>query len=153
MKKILYSAIFSLFLIGCDKLSVKPKISEKQNADKVAATRQLKTMKNKLNIAEITSEKDFSLITQLAVPAVVLFYSNESAPGVFEKKIFESLATNQIDDILFAEINLSTPSSESIGMQNSVFSIPTILLFKNGKEVNRLVGITDIKKLNTFIKK
>ena len=154
MKKLLYGIIISFLLIGCDKLNPKPKSIAKQNAGKAVTAKRLQEIKNNLNVAEIISDKDFSLIiVNRAEPAAVLFYTKKSAPSILQKKIFETLSTNQIDNILFAEVDLLVPSAEPIGAKNSVFSLPTIILFKNGKEVDRIVGKTDINTLKALIKK
>ena len=55
------------------------------------------------------------------------------------QKAFEGKAT-------FIKLNIDR--NQEIGIQLGIQSIPTLVLFKNGKEVNRLIGLQDAGALD-----
>jgi len=147
-----YIYIFAVFfLFSCGKNDLSKKKVKKENDIIISA--QLAKIKNKFNIAEIKSGKDFSLfVVERGKPTAVLFYSDESAPCVNSKKLFTNTAKSSAKDTLFVQVNLSDNSAKKIGLKYNIFSLPTLVLFDNGKEYNRFVGTESIKQSNTLIK-
>ena len=137
-------------MFGCGKAEFSKE--KKKQAEAISA--QLSKKINKFNIAEINSETNFNLfVHKHGKQSAVLFYSNESAPCIQTKSFFNRAAQEASEDILFVEVNLSDRLSKSIGVKNNIFTVPTLVLFNNGEEFNRLVGKTNIESLKSFIKK
>ena len=98
--------------------------------------------------------KAFSLLAiQRIKPCAALFYSDKSVPCVYSQKFINNLSQSMSNDVLFIQINLSDNAVKSLGTKYSIFSVPTLILFNHGREIDRLVGITNIKKYKTITKK
>jgi len=152
--KILRICIFTAFLVfGCEKFKPSEKSNEKFDGIDIVLA-QFSKITNQFNIAEINSQKNFDLFAlNHSIPCVVLFYSDESVPCVYAKKTFAELSEKSINDILFAQVNLSDKACKSLETKYNILSVPTFLLFKNGKQADRFIGKINIEKLNSFIKK
>jgi len=151
MKKYWICIFAAAFLFGCDKINLSKKSKKKIENNGIIAA-QLSKITNIFNVAEINSEKIFSLlVVKRAKPCAVLFYSNESAPCVHTKRFFADMSKNSSNNILFAQVNLSDEIIKRIGLKYNIFSLPSLILFNNGEEFNRLVGQKSIKKFNSFI--
>ncbi len=69
--------------------------------------------------------------------ALVDFYADWCGPCKMVAPIIEEIA-NERSDISVGKINVD--ESVGIAMEYNVVSIPTMIIFKDGKEVSRLVG-------------
>ena len=151
MKKYWICIFAAAFLFGCDKINLSKKSKKKIESNGIIAA-QLSKITNRFNIAEINSEKIFSLlVVKRAKPCAVLFYSNESAPCVHTKFFFADMSNNSSNDVLFAQVNLSDETIKRIGLKYNIFSVPSLVLFNNGEEFNRLVGQKNVETFNSFI--
>ena len=151
MKKYWICIFAAAFMFGCDKVNLSKKSHEKIERGRIIAA-QLSKITNRFNIAEINSEKIFSsLVINRAKPCAVLFYSNGSAPCVQTKSFFADMSQNSSNNVLFIQVNLSDEVTKRLGIKYNVFSVPSLILFNNGEEFNRLVGQKNIKTFNSFI--
>ncbi len=69
---------------------------------------------------------------------VIDFYAEWCMPCLMMAPIIEELAEKFKDKISFAKLNIDDNSE--IAQEYSVMSIPTLIIFKDGKEVERIVG-------------
>jgi len=151
MKKYWICIFAAAFLFGCDKINLSKNSKKKIDNNGIIAA-QLSKITNKFNIVEINSEKIFSLlVNKRAKPCAVLFYSNESAPCIHTKRFFADMSQNSSNDVLFIQVNLSDEIIKRIGVKYNVFSVPSLVLFNNGEEFNRLVGQKNVETFNSFI--
>ncbi len=81
------------------------------------------------------------------------FYADWCGPCQMTSPIIEELS-REITDVKFVKVNVDR--NPELASQNSIFSIPTIVFFKNGKVVSQLVGartkegfLSEIKKLQS----
>jgi thioredoxin 1 len=63
---------------------------------------------------------------------------------------FEELS-NEMKEVKFGK--LSTEEAPEVAQQFEVMSIPTLILFKNGKEVDRMIGALPKEYLQAWLKK
>lgn len=91
-------------------------------------------------------EKDFNTLIQ--DKAVVDFYASWCGPCKMFGPIFEETANE--NNINF--IKLDVDKHSEIAREYGVMSIPTIILFKEGKEVKRHTGFMSKEQLIEFIK-
>lgn len=63
---------------------------------------------------------------------------------------FEELS-NEMGKVKFAK--LSTEEAPEIAQQFEVMSIPTLILFKNGKEIDRMIGALPKEYLKAWLEK
>ena len=91
-------------------------------------------------------ENDFdSLIKERAV---VDFYATWCRPCKMFGPIFEELSEDS--DINF--VKLDVDKNEDIARKYGVMTIPTVILFENGEEVKKHIGLMNKEELEEFIK-
>ncbi len=73
------------------------------------------------------------------------------APCRMLSPIIEQVAEHFHDKVVIAKVDID--NEQKIAAQYQVTSVPTVVLFKNGKEVDRLVGLRDFDALKEFILK
>ena len=96
---------------------------------------------------EIKSENEFQdFINNEYV--LVDFYANWCGPCKMLSPIVESISSSR-DNIKVAKVNVDDLSD--IARTYSVMSIPTLILFKNGKMVDKKIGFTPEVLLNEWI--
>lgn len=91
-------------------------------------------------------EKDFNKLIEDV--AVVDFYATWCGPCKMFGPIFEEVSNTK--NINF--IKLDVDKSSEIAREYGVMSIPTIILFRNGKEEKRHTGFMSKDDLEKFIK-
>lgn len=96
------------------------------------------------------SDTDFEqTVLQADTPVVVDFWAPWCAPCRMMAPMFEDLAGEYVGRVLFAKLNVD--ESQEVPNTFGTFSIPTLIIFKNGQEVNRIVGVTAKERLASAI--
>ena len=80
---------------------------------------------------------------------VVMFSAKWCGACKEMKPIYQEMAKNYKGEVVFAAID--TDESENVASLYNIESIPTTILFENGKEVNRQSGALDKSELLMFI--
>jgi thioredoxin 1 len=93
----------------------------------------------------VTDESFEAEVIQAALPVLTDFWANWCAPCHIIAPILEELAGEYADQLKVAKLDVD--SNPRTAMQFGVMSIPTLILFKNGQAVERLVGAMSKKKL------
>ncbi len=78
-------------------------------------------------------------------PVLVDFYADWCGPCNAMAPVIEELATELDGKAKVGKINVDENSD--IAVEYNVMSIPTLIIFKNGKEEKRLVGLRDKEEL------
>lgn len=94
------------------------------------------------------NSSDFHSTIQHGV-TLVDFFAEWCAPCRMLVPILEELAERE--DGIVSVCKLDIDHAQNIASQLQVTSVPTLILFKNGKEVNRTVGLKDVDALQEFI--
>ncbi len=82
---------------------------------------------------------------------VVDFYADWCQPCKQMHKVFDSFAQDaELDDVLFIKVN--TDIHHTISNDYNIRSLPTIILFVDGKPIKYLYGSQDKQKLKKIIK-
>ena len=82
---------------------------------------------------------------------LVDFHADWCGPCRMLARILEQVAQDQ-DVIAKASIGkINIDNEHKTASQFQITSVPTLILFQDGKEVNRLVGLCDAKALKSFI--
>jgi len=84
-------------------------------------------------------------------PVVVDFWANWCAPCHVMTPILRDLAERFEDRIVFAKVDVQ--NSRDLAQQFNVKSIPTLILFREGKEWDRLSGVRSRSELNKLFEK
>jgi len=80
---------------------------------------------------------------------LVDFFAVWCAPCRMLSPIIEQIAEHYQNKVTVAKIDID--SEQKIAAQYQVTSVPTVVLFKDGKEVDRLVGLRDFDALKEFV--
>ena len=83
-------------------------------------------------------------------PVLVDFYADWCGPCKMMEPVIEEIAEELKDIAKVGKINVD--ENQDLSMQYNVMSIPTLIIFKEGKEVERLVGVRDKSELLSYFK-
>lgn len=94
---------------------------------------------------KINSENFEKEVLNSEKPVLVDFFADWCGPCKMMAPIVEELATELDGRAKVGKINVDENSD--IAVEYNVMSIPTLIVFKNGKEEKRLVGVRDKEEL------
>lgn len=90
------------------------------------------------------------LIEASEVPVLVDFWADWCGPCQMQTPILEQVADTLSEEAVIAKLNVD--ESQDIAIAYGVASIPTMIIFKDGKEADRIVGLTEAEKITERIK-
>ncbi len=99
-------------------------------------------------IKKLTDES-FDKDTQHGV-VLVDFYADWCGPCRMMTPVLEKVADEMKDHVTVAKVDID--HSQKVAGTFRVSSVPTLVLFKEGKEVGRLVGLRDAQTIKDFVK-
>ena len=82
-------------------------------------------------------------------PVLIDFYADWCGPCKMLSPIIDEIAEEN-SDIKVVKVNVD--DSQDLAMKYQVMSIPTLVVIKNGKEINRSVGLRDKSEVVSMIK-
>jgi thioredoxin 1 len=87
---------------------------------------------------ELTAANFDDVITQATKPVLVDFWASWCGPCRMLSPIVEELADEMADVMQVCKVNVE--DNQDLAMRFQVMSIPTLILFKDGKPVHTMVG-------------
>lgn len=102
----------------------------------------MKTTKSKL--IEVDETNFEAEVLRSTVPVVVDFYSPQCPPCRMLKPFLEALA----DDLGSAKIvTVDVEVNERLVRDHTINAVPTLLVFRHGQEVDRMIGMGELVRL------
>ncbi len=99
-------------------------------------------------VKEVTKRDFNEEILKSKMPVLVDNYADWCGPCKALSPIIEDLS-KEMKKVKFVKINVD--NNPEIAQEFEVFSIPTLILFSNGKQKNRLVGLMSKDDLEEWI--
>lgn len=98
------------------------------------------------------SKKDFGeKVLKSAKPVMVDFWAQWCAPCKMADLAIDELAEEYQDKIVMGKVDVD--KEQELASKYGVMSLPTVLIFKDGKEVERKVGFPGKEVYQEMIKK
>lgn len=100
-------------------------------------------------VVELSEENFDEIVVNSDIPVIVDFWAPWCGPCKMMAPIFEKCAKEYPLQMLFAKVN--TEEEQYLGGKFGIRSIPTLIVFKDSKEVNRVSGALDEASLHRLI--
>lgn len=102
------------------------------------------------NIVRVSSES-FQEVLDSETPVLVDFYADWCGPCRMVAPVFDSLAEEYGGKVKFAKLDVD--ENPDIAERYGVMSIPTLMIFKDGKQMRRIIGASSIENYRREIDK
>ena len=153
-KKIIWFIIFTLLVIiliiasiFINKKGIEY-IQGSQNISNVETTINEKE-ENSIDVKKVNDETFEQEVLKSNIPVLVDFYADWCGPCKMLSPTVDEVAQEN-DDIKVVKVNVD--ESQNTAIKYQVMSIPTLVVIKNGNEVNRSVGVIDKEEVLNMIK-
>ena len=150
-KKIIWFIIFALFVVGIIIASIFINIKGLEYLQGSGQTNIINENKEEesMNVIKVNDSTFEQEVLKSNIPVLVDFYADWCGPCKMLSPTVDEVA-NENDDVKVVKVNVD--ESQEVAIKYQVMSIPTLVVIKNGNEVNRSVGVIDKEEILSMIK-
>ena len=149
-KKIIWFIIFALLIVVIVVASI---FINKKGLEMLGSEQTNMINENKeeesMNVIKINDNNFEEEVLKSNIPVLVDFYADWCGPCKMLSPTVDEVAAEN-DDIKVVKVNVD--ESQEVAIKYQVMSIPTLVVIKNGNEVNRSVGLIDKEEILSMIK-
>ena len=98
------------------------------------------------NVTEFEFE---DVVLKSKIPVLVDFYAVWCSPCRMQAPVLDELARDLSGKVLFCKVNVD--EAEKLAINYGIMSIPALLVFKDGKVVEKSVGLTPKAELASML--
>lgn len=102
-------------------------------------------------IIHLTKENFYETLSQTDKPVLIDFWASWCGPCRMLAPVLDEVAKSLEDQAVIAKVNID--EEEELAQSFKIMSIPTMLIFKNNKIVDQMVGYTSKENIINAIKK
>lgn len=102
-----------------------------------------------MEVLHLTEENFEKEVLQSEVPVLVDFWATWCGPCKMIAPIVEEIAKEHEEDLKVGKVNVD--EAADLAIKYDVVSIPTLVLFRNGKVTATIVGYREKEELESFI--
>ena len=102
-------------------------------------------------VKEVTDEDFETAVLQASVPVVVDMWAPWCGPCHMVTPVLEELAAENADTVRLCKLNVD--ESPETAQKYGIMAIPSVLLFHNGEEKERLVGVRSKRAYQDMIER
>lgn len=103
------------------------------------------------NLIELSTSNFDEVIVNSEIPVIVDFWAPWCGSCKMMAPTFESVSKKYPLKMLFAKVN--TEQEQQLGAMYNIRSIPTLVIYKNGQEIDRVSGALDANSLDSLVQR
>ena len=154
-KKIIWFIIFALLVIAIvvasifiNKKGTEVIQGESKQTNIINENNESKEEES-MNVIKVNDSTFEQEVLNSNIPVLIDFYADWCGPCKMLSPTVDEVASEN-DDIKVVKIDVD--ESQEVAIKYQIMSIPTLVVIKNGKEVNRSVGVIDKEEILSMIK-
>ena len=137
-------------IVECPSCHQKNRLAYSRLPDKTQCGKCKAELPNIGAPVEVTTPAEFdSLISASAIPVVVDFWAPWCGPCRMVAPEIEKVASRTAGQFLVVKVN--TDAVAGVGDRLAIRSIPTMAVFRNGREIARTSGARPAKEIEAFV--
>lgn len=106
---------------------------------------------SRMAVVAVTDADFEEKVIKSNTPVLVDFYADWCGPCKMAEPVLEEMSLNYQGKVVFAKLNVD--ENQKITKDYDVMSIPTTILFKDGKELGRQIGFAGKEGFEELLKK